>query len=400
MRTKLIILPKLNRCADNPKKQWFVYYSCRDPRSGKMVRFRHYDGFSGLSVPEKLLHGQRLIEQYASRLRTGWSPFNDDQEIIYDDHIDYQSISEIYGTRRTGNRTARVWMSKFLEFLKPAISIATYQTYQSKFRIFQIWLEKEKIANNDITTIDQFILVNFFHFLINIKKISKVTHQKYKVNLSSFFEYLISQKIILRNPVYDLPQCNRINDQASRPIQREDIEIFKKEMIKDPELWLAVQFEFYCALRPGHEIREMKIKDIDFISGTVRVDRTRAKTRNERMVTIPRQLLVQLREPYRLHEYNKEYFVFGKYGIPGPEFIGKNKLRYKFTSIRKRLNMPLEYKFYSWKHTGAVEADQADIPMKDISLHLGHTSLRSTDFYFRNKKVGTSKAIRENYPSI
>ena len=47
--------------------------------------------------------------------------------------------------------------------------------------------------------------------------------------------------------------------------------------MKDPELWLAVMFEFYCGLRPGHEIREMKIKDLDLVAGTVRVTRERAK---------------------------------------------------------------------------------------------------------------------------
>jgi integrase len=400
MRTKLIILPKLNRCSDNPNKQWFVYYSCRDPQSGKMIRFRDYTGFSGLTLPEKLILADQKINSLAARLRSGWSPFADDKEVIYDDHLDYKTIADMYGSRRSGNNTARVWMSKFLESIEPAVSHATYLTYQSKFRIFQLWLEKEGIENNDLTSVDQFILTRFFLYLINIKKISKVTHKKYLLNLRTFFEYAVDHKLILKNPVYDLPQCNRINDQASRPIQRADIEVFKKELMKDPELWLAIQIEFYCALRPGHEIREMKIKDIDFISGTIRVDRSRAKTRIERIVTIPRQLLLQLRDPYRLHEFDKEYFVFGRNGVPGLYCVGKNKFRNKFNVIRKRLNMPGEYKFYSWKHTGAVEADQADIPMKDISLHLGHNSLKSTDFYFRNKKSGTSIAIRENYPTL
>jgi integrase len=62
--------------------------------------------------------------------------------------------------------------------------------------------------------------------------------------------------------------------------------------------------------------------------------------------------------------------------------------------------MPHEYKVYSWKHTGAVEADEANIPFKDISLHLGHTSMRTTDYYFKNKKVRLSKAIRDNFPDI
>lgn len=400
MRLKMIILPKLNICQGNESKQWFVYYSCRDPKTGKMHRFRHYDGFTGLTLEEKIIHGENLIEEYSAKLRSGWSPFINDVEVIYNDHVDYKSVAELYGTRRGGNRTIRVWISRFLEQLQPAVALATYQTYQSKFRIFNHWLVKEKIENNDLTTIDNYLICSFFNYLIKVRKLSRISIRGYSRITKALFEYLKFNKLILINPVHDLPQCDRINDQAPRPIQRADIDIFKKELVKDPVLWLAVQLEYYTGLRPGHEIREMKIKDIDFAKGTIRVDRARAKTRHERIVTVPHQLLLQLRNSYNLNLYSREFYVFGREGIPGPRLVGKNRFRERFNVIRRELNMPFEYKFYSWKHTGAVEADEAGLPMKDISNQLGHGSLKSTDHYFRNKKVSTSKAIRDNFPDI
>jgi len=393
-------MPKLNRCAGNNAKQWFVYYSCRNPRTGKMVRFRHYEGFTGLSRNQKLAHAQKLIEFYTNRLLNGWTPFSDTTRALYDDHLDYHSVAEIYGTKRKSNNTIRQWISKFLEQVQPGIRRSTYITYQSKFRIFVLWLEKEGKAENDITAIDNKLIRLFFRYLIDTRKLSGVSVKYYAMLLTTVFDYFKKCNLIHLNPVYDIPECNRINDQTPRPIMRLDIEIFKKELQKDPELWLAVMFEYYCALRPGHEIREMKIKDIDFTAGTVRVDRARAKNRVERIVTMPRQLLEQLRNFYRLHEYNRELYVFGRGGMPGTQHIGKNKLNYKFNKIRKRLNMPREYKFYSWKHTGAIEADECNIPIKDISNHLGHSSLSITNVYFQNKKGGASKAIRDNYPTL
>lgn len=396
MRQKMIILPKIN----SGGKQWFVFYSCRDPQTGKMVRFRYYEGFTGLSPKEKIEHGQNVMELYSSKLRTGWSPFTNDTEVIYNDHVDYKSVADLYGTRRSGNRTIRVLISKFLGQLQPAVSLATYQTYQSKFRIFVLWLEKEKIAGNDVTRFDNKLIVLFFNYLINVRKLSHVSIENYTQNIKALFEFIKLNKLILINPVYDIPKCNRINDQAPRPIQRADIIAFKEELIKDPWLYLAVQLEYYSALRPGHEIREMKIKDIDFTAGTIRVDRDRAKTRIERIVTMPHQLLIELRLIFPPQKYNREFYVFGRGGIPGPVPIGKNTLSYRFRKIRERLKMPYEYKFYSWKHTGAIEADEANIPIKDISRHLGHNSLQATDYYFNNKKVRTSVAIRDNYPDL
>jgi len=398
-RQKLIILPKLCNCKGDPEKQWFVYYSARNPRTGKMVRFRHYEGFSDIPVKARIEHAKQVIEHYSSRLRSGWTPFSDDLKAIYTDHIDYKTVADMYGNKRSANNNIRVWISKYLEEIQPGIRHTTYITYQSKMRIFVLWLEREKIVLNDISTINNHVVNQFFRYLIDDRKLSKISIGKYTELLSNAFEYFLKQKLIPYNPVYDIPLCNRINDQAPRPISRIDIEAFKKEICKDPELWLAVMFEYYCALRPGHEIREMKIKDLDLVAGTVRVTRERAKNHRERIVTIPLQLLQELRS-YNLQSYNRDFYVFGRGGMPGPHYIGKNKLNYKFNKIRKKLNMPREYKFYSWKHTAAVELDESKIPLIDISRHYGHTSISITNEYMKNKKAGVSTAIRDKYSTL
>lgn len=394
MRQKLMILPKLSATG----KEWFVYYSYRNPKSGKMVRFRHYEGLNGLDDVKKNEHASSVIEYFTARLKSGWSPF-EASEVIYTDHLEYKTASEFYREKRAGNNTLKPWVSKYLGTVESQLAHKTYQTYQSKFRIFHLWLQSKKIELNDISTIGNKELIEFFTYLIESRKLSKRSVQKYQQIMRMIFDYFVQNKLCRINPVHDLPQTTRRNDSAPRPIIRADIDIFKTEIMKDAELWLAVQVEYYCALRPGSEIRLMKIKDIDLIKGTIRVDSRRAKTRTERIVTMPYQLLLQFRE-LNLQTMNKEYYIFGKGGIPGPEPIGKNLLRNRFVKVRKRLKMPFEYKFYSWKHTGAVEADDAGISFKEISMHLGHTSLQTTDVYFKNKKPATSKAIREKFPTL
>jgi integrase len=399
-RQKLIILPKLCNCNEDPDKQWFVYYSCRDPHTGKMVRFRHYDGFTGIPVHARIEHARQLIEMFSTRLRSGWTPFTDDTQAVYNDHIDYKTVAEMYGSRRSGNNTIRLWTSRYLDSIIQGVRHSTYLTYKSKFRIFIFWLEREHVVMNDIATIDNKLIVLFFKYLIDERILSHESIGNYTELLINLFAYFKKQKLILYNPVFDIPVCNRINDQAPRPIQREDIEVFKKEIQKDPELWLAVQFEFYCSMRPGHEIREMKIQDIDYLAGTVHIGRLNDKTGKDRMVTIPKQFLEVIRKVYDLQKYNREFYVFGKGGCPGPVAIGKNKLSYKFRKIRIKLKMPTEYKFYSWKHTGMVEADEAGLPIKAISNQAGHTSINTTNIYFQNKRPAISKAVKNSWPDL
>ena len=390
-----MILPKLSSTGT----QWFVYYTCRNPKTAEMIRFRHYDGFSGLTAEQKQEHGKKVIELYNAKLRNGWSPFAEVEDIVYTDHLEYRTASEFYGKKRAGNNTLQLKMSEYLAEVESQLAKKTYQTYQSKFRIFNLWLQSRKVSANDISSFTNSDIVEFFRFLIDKRKLSRRSIQKYQQILKMFFAWCQGKKLCAFNPVHDLPSTSRKNDSAPRPIVRADIEIFKDELKKDPELWLAVQLEYYCALRPGQEIRLMKVKDIDLVKGTIRVDSLRAKTRCERIVTMPHQLLLQLRQ-LGLQDIERDYYVFGRGGIPGEEPIGKNYLRNRFVKVRKLLKMPYEYKFYSWKHTGAVEADEAGISFKDISMHLGHTSLQTTDMYFKNKKPGTSKAIREHYPTL
>jgi integrase len=202
------------------------------------------------------------------------------------------------------------------------------------------------------------------------------------------------------NPVYDLPNTDRINDNTAQPIQHNDLKKLNKIFSKDPEMILGIKFEFYCGMRPGREIRELQIKYIDFYSGTIHIIRNTAKSRRERIVTIPRQFLEELRK-MGLQKMNREWYVFGNQGKPGPVPIYKNKFSTKFRAVRDKLGMPKEYKFYSYKCTGAIMADDTGkIPFKDISNHLGHTDPSTTSIYFRNKKPQVSKAIRDAYPTL
>ena len=234
-RIKLIIFPKHHDCSGDLGKQWFVYFSCRNPKSGKMVRFRHYDGLSGADPEERYRKAEEMIHHFTSKLQNGWMPF-DQLEVTYSDSLQYKTVSELFDRRKAGNRTFKVWVSRFLERLEPAVSLATYQTYQSKYRIFSLWLDRVGLADNDLSTIDQPVVTDFIKFLINARKLSKNSIKKYEQNLKTFFDFVIDNKVMVVNPVYNLPETSRINDSAARPIHRADIEAFLNEIKKDPVL--------------------------------------------------------------------------------------------------------------------------------------------------------------------
>ena len=401
-RTKLCILPKLNHCSGDIAKQWFIYYSFRDPRDNKMKRFKIYEGFADCPTAEsKYKHADEMIARYSQLLRTGWNPFIDKTEEIYDDQLQYKTMADIYGRRRSGNTTIVFYASEFLKKIMGAVdNDGTLSTYRSKLRIFVSWLDAHGYSGNDVSTITNRVILEFFEWLINERKLSGNTVKKYKQILQAIFENLVADKKIRENPVHDIPRCTRINDHSPSPIQQFDIVKFKEQMVdKDAQLWLAVQFQYYCAIRPGRELRLLKIKNIDFARGLVTIQRSHAKKRVTRTMVIPEVFLTELRE-MRLHNFDKEFYVFGKTGEPGPRNLGKNNLRYRFNAVRESLNMPMDYKFYSWKHTGGVMASLAGIPDKHIQMQMGHDSIATTDKYLRKMRGFDSQQIKNDFPPI
>ncbi len=401
-RIKIAIPPQVNICGGDLLKKWFVYYSVRNPRTCKMERFKDYKGLHGIkNFDERLAAANDKAKEYLDKLQNGWTPFEDISMGIYEDQLEYRHIVDIYNTTKKKNRQIHYFASMFMENVVKKNSHGTASTYRSKLRTFNAWLNAKGFSEVDVTGIENKTVVEFFNFLIDDRKLSKVSVQKYRQILFNLFEFVVEEKALKINPVYKLPTTDRINDHAPRPIQQYDIEPFKKYIQEhDPQLWMAIEFEFYCYIRPGHELRLLKVGDIDFARGIIHIDRANFKGRRENVKEIPEHFLLKLRNEYKLHTYARDHYVIGKEYKPGPEHLGKNNLRFRFVKYRKVLNMPSEYKFYSWKHTGGVMASDANIPEKDISDQMGHTDLRTTSTYLKKKGGGRIDSIRKNYPKL
>lgn len=411
-RKKLVILPKLYDADGNIKESWFVEYSYRNPKSEKMQRFRIHKGFNKLeTAKQRYIFGKKIIQELTTKLKLGWSPFTDQNDIvIYDDEIQYSNVLKVYGKARSSNTTLKVHLNGFLAQEKVRVSPKSFESYQSKIRLFSQWLEFEGMSNDDISVLNEEVILKFFDYLIFERKLQGRTIQKYGVNLRHLFNYLVKKKIILINPMPETPKVANKVDMSAKPIRQTDVELLKYHIQQhDPQLWLAIQFEFYCFIRPGNELRKMKIAWIDFFAGTITIpgyiqdggeNFGIAKNRKTQSIAIPIPFLDIITKVYHLNKYNKELYVFGPNHMPGTRYLGKNTLRVRFNKYRDALNLSKDYKFYSWKHTGGINASNAGIPIKDIQMQMRHSSLDITDKYLRKMKGVDSFHIKNNFPTL
>lgn len=402
-RKKLIRLPHLNDARGDISKQWYVEYAVRNPKNERMERFRVYEGLSDPVPAKRLVVAEQIILEYSEKLKNGWSPLCQNDKCIYTDQLVYTEVAKVYGTARAANGTVRFYASEWLKEIADKVDKhGTLPTYKGKLRLFCNWIESKGYGENDVTSVTNEIVIRFFDYIIDDLKYSGNTVRKYRHILQNLFETLIDSGKIKENPVRKIRQCNRINDQAPRPIMDMDLADFRTAIKKDdPQLWLALCFEYYCFLRPGKEVRLMKIANIDFARGTIFTESWRCKTKTEKTVTIPFVFLKELRDDWHLHTYPRNFYVFSKGGKPGTVPLYANDLRYRFNKFRTKLNMPQEYKLYSMKHTGNSRADDSrEITTRDRQYQNGHNSLLTTERYSRYKFGSVNRAIQEHFPSI
>lgn len=401
MKQKPIIrLPQLYDAGSDISKKWFVYYSVRNPKTGKMERFKEFSGLKlNLSASDRHIVADKLIRKLTEKLRAGWTPYND-PSVVYADNLQFQTAIKEYRKAVSLNGTFNYFASKLLDQLTLGHEDATISTYRSKLRCFNAWLEGLNMDMCDVSTFDNALLTKFFLFIIKERKLSKNSVQKYDQILYAAFKLVCKERKGFVNPVIEMPTTSLLNENPPFPIREDEISTITKVLeTRDPQLLFASKFLFYCSIRPGNELRFLTIKDLDLYRGTINVTASRAKTRLSRKVTIPQQFLTEL-NGMNLSSMPTSHYLLSHDGKPGPKPLGKNAFRQRWAVIRTELNLPDYYKFYSWKHTGNVCAVDAGIPLRQIQLQNGHTSIRTTEVYIKNKAGSINPEVKNNWPTM
>jgi integrase len=392
-----VILPYLVRCTNG--KSWYVEYKCFREKTEKLERFRIYKGFSELeTVAEKESLANQLIKAYTSKLKSGWRPWAAER-YIYHDQIEYWNVTEKFGSARNDNSHIRKYLSDYLVERKKELSPKSYESYLSKTRLFCQWLEKKGHSNIKIAEISNDILKAFFNYLVDERKLDKLTVVKYRQNIGGMFKYFKKRKLIDVIPMDDLPAARKIKDMAARPLMDSDIKLYFTHVAQhDPQLFLASIFQFYLCCRPGKELREMKIGDLDLSRKLVYIRLETGKT-GKRMISMP-DALIEICEDYKLNNYNRDFYVFSRGGIPGIDLLSKNHFSNRFRDVRTTLNLPKTYKFYSMKHTGAGKLLESGATFAELMSHCGHTSVESTIAYVRRHFGEKSQKVIDFRPDV
>jgi integrase len=287
----------------------------------------------------------------------------------------------------------------FLADIKIQLKHKSYLTYTGQTKVFSTWLAENNLSNHRMRTIDSQTMADFFSYLVTERKLDKPTCQKYHLTLRSIWRFAIKRDEVDKEPFELITYPKKGDDCSSEVIKPDDMKILIDEIkVKDKQLYLACMMQFYCFIRPGTELRLMKVADVDLDNGTIQVIQDHAKNGHKRVVTMPTQL-IEICKEQGVDKADKSLFVFGKHKRPDVTPCSVNMLRYRFNKFRDKYGMSKGYHLYSLKCSGASMLHKTNnVSMLELMQQLGHSHISATAHYLKRIGGVVNVTIRDKFP--
>jgi len=272
----------------------------------------------------------------------------------------------------------------------------TKSTTRSFVNTFFKWLENEKLLNLSIECFNFQHTIMFSDYLKIDRKLCNRSHNNYIEGLRTIFNVLVEREYLMQNPfkkVKLLPEEKRnifaFNDK--------EVKLLKDYCLaNDTQLWLVCQFIYYCAIRPA-ELVKLKLKNIDLHTGKINIPSEVSKNKKQAIVRIAEPLIIELKK-LKWDEMDSEYYMLSKNLLPGDQYIFPTRLAERYRKVADKLG--LKRRLYDLKHTGAGMAIKNGANVKDLQLHMRHSTVGITDGYLEAMFGETSEEFIKNFPVL
>lgn len=357
-REKKFFVPHLATSNNNIKERWYVFWY--EPVPGTDLRKRK-KASGGINYAKTIEERLQKAEAFIKELQQNNFYYTGEVNRTPENTELHQCLQ---------NRTLRKHASRF---------------YNTHVRVFLKWLKDKPLK---CSPDDAQAFINF----LKDKGNCNTTVNHYRNTLKSLYAELLEMKKIKVNPFAKIKKLkeSRESKKAYTPAQVQEIKEYLQQ--HDPELWLFCQFIYYCFIRPN-ELRQLKIKDIDFYNNLITVPGSISKNHKSQPVVIPD---VFVKDVQHLAKLPEELHIFGK----GNEPLGETNMSDRFRKIRNELGYSKKFTMYSFKHTGAMYFAKKTKDVKALQVQLRHHSLDMVNTYLQNMGAIDNQEVRNNFPAI
>lgn len=357
-------------------KQWFVYYSYRNPATKKMERkpvFKEINSYT--TITERKKCAAFWIRVYNTLLRAGFSPF------------------EAYVNPTTGEIDPNIisCMDMYLVEKKKVLAPKSYAPYSQHVNYFRAWVTRQQMNYMEIKDFKRSHIKLFLSDYQSRTKCSNRNINNIKDNIITLFNYFVKnfEDTIGKNPasgLEDLPYTT----EGNRAYTDKQITLLKEIMQREnPNMLFFCEMIYETCARPHEEARLFQVRDLQFDQNRIHVRPELSKEGRSEYIPMSSRFMNRLQDYVKGYKETDYLFSIdrnpGKKSTnpfrPGPSPVSEDTLQTWYRKIKNQLGMHGEWSIYSWAHTYCC---RAYLDTKDI-------------FYIKEKKRHTNLAVTSNY---
>ena len=348
-------------------KRWYVYFSYRNPKTGKMEKSKNYYHRANQlfqNKEDRLVYLKELQRVIKSLLKKGYSPYD----------IEVKAIG-----------TANNQLDFALEQKRKLIKETTFADYKNRLSHFKVYLDSKGLLDLSIDNIKRKDVNEFLNQVLS--KSGARNRNNTRMVISSLFSVLEQNEIIELNYIKSIKPLRTLPTRHKTFSSDLVGKIFNFLETKNPQLLLYIKFVSYGFLRPI-EVCRLKIEDIDFQSNTLTV---RAKNKALKTKKIPSILVNDIQH---LKELNPKQWIFTPEGVSGSDTAEINRRDYfskQFLKVKKEFNLGADHTLYSFRHTFVTKVyrelrkNKSPFEAKsDLMLITGHSTMSALEKYLRD----------------
>jgi integrase len=357
------------------KSGWSVFYHVKNPQTGKLHR-KEVKVNRVKILSERRKQARKLVTEINQKLYSGWNPFIEQEAP--------RGFTKLIDALNIYIRTKE-------NELKRHDSIRTYRSHADVLKKYIITVLKK--PDIPIISFDAKEVKNYTDYLYNVRNIGGRTFNNYKTFCIMFWNWFVENLYCKINPFLT------VRNKMEEPKFRKIIDLETRKRIKDYltdrqeyEYLTIVLLCFHGLIRPG-EICQLIPEYFQIDKKIIFLPAKITKDKDDRVVSLSDELIFLIGK-LNIHEIPKNFYVFSEKFKPGKILKNSRDVGRRWSKLRKELNLPAEYQFYSLKDSGIVQKLQDGINPLDIRNQAGHSSLEQTNQYAKYANPEGSEQIK------
>jgi integrase len=362
-------VPKTYIANGDLSKQWYVYFSYRNPITEKMERMPNINVSNTLDKKQRIELLKSMQSNLSDMLKNGFNPYDVDNNI---------EEEKIYNIREAFDFA--------LNIKEQSLKGVSFSNFKNRILKFDLWLNSNGFEKRNITSVTKKTVITYLNEVL--ERTSPRNRNNTRTDIQGIFQVLEDNEIITTNFITNINILKAKPERNKSYSTKEEDAIFEYMKNSDPLMLLFVKFISYNFLRPVEACR-LLVGDIDLIDKKIRL---KTKTTNYKIKILPQILIDDLPD---LTKYDKNAFLFGRNGIgefwEAEENNRRNTYSEKFKAIKDKFNLGKDYGLYSFRHTfiGKLyhEFIKTLTPFEaksKLMLITGHATMKALEEYLRD----------------